>query len=130
MSETGRLSIPAKQRKELGLEEGGMVVARVENGELRIRPVRTVLRELQAKVSGLLGPAAESLAGLALALVLVMFMLLKREDLRNRLIRLVGYGQLSQLQDSPYRGLPADEFIDALVDLLTRAQVTPPLREH
>jgi AbrB family looped-hinge helix DNA binding protein len=57
MSETGRLSIPAKQRKELGLEEGGMVVARVENGELRIRPVRTVLRELQAKVSGLLAAA-------------------------------------------------------------------------
>ncbi len=57
MSETGRLSIPAKQRKELGLEEGGMVVTRVENGELRIRPVRTVLTELQAKVSGLLAAA-------------------------------------------------------------------------
>jgi AbrB family looped-hinge helix DNA binding protein len=57
MSETGRLSIPAKQRKELGLEEGGMVVTRVENGELRIRPVRTVLAELQAKVTGLLAAA-------------------------------------------------------------------------
>ena len=57
MSETGRLSVPAKQRKELGLEEGGMVVTRVENGELRIRPVRTVLMELQAKVSGLLAAA-------------------------------------------------------------------------
>jgi AcrR family transcriptional regulator len=43
---------------------------------------------------------------------------------------LVGYGQLSQLEDSPYYGLPADEFIDALVMLLTSAQVTPPLREH
>jgi hypothetical protein len=43
---------------------------------------------------------------------------------------LVGYGQLSQLEDSPYHGLPADDFIDALVNLLTSAHVTPPVREH
>jgi AbrB family looped-hinge helix DNA binding protein len=54
MSENGRLSIPVKQRKQLGLAEGGMVVTRVENGELRIRPVKAVLTELQAKVSGML----------------------------------------------------------------------------
>lgn len=57
MSENGRLSVPAKQRKQLGLEEGGMVVTHVENGELRIRPVRAVLAELQDKVSGLLAAA-------------------------------------------------------------------------
>lgn len=57
MSENGRLSIPAKQRKQLGLEDGGMVVTRVENGELRIRPVRAVLTELQNKVAGLLAAA-------------------------------------------------------------------------
>ncbi len=43
---------------------------------------------------------------------------------------LVGYGQLSQLEDSPYYDLPADDFIDALVDLLTAARVTPPVRKH
>jgi AcrR family transcriptional regulator len=43
---------------------------------------------------------------------------------------LVGYGQLSQLEDSPYFGVAADDFIDALVELLTNAGVTPPLREH
>jgi AcrR family transcriptional regulator len=43
---------------------------------------------------------------------------------------LVGYGQLSQLDDSPYRGLPADDFIDALIRLLVDADVTPPVREH
>jgi AcrR family transcriptional regulator len=43
---------------------------------------------------------------------------------------LVGYGQLSQLQDSPYRDLPADDFIDALVELLTTADVMPPIRKH
>ena len=41
---------------------------------------------------------------------------------------LVGYGQLSQLDDSPYRDVPADDFIDALIDLLTSAGVTPPTR--
>jgi AcrR family transcriptional regulator len=43
---------------------------------------------------------------------------------------LVGYGQLSQLEDSPYHRIAADDFIDALVELLTNAGVTPPLREH
>jgi hypothetical protein len=43
---------------------------------------------------------------------------------------LVGYGQLSQLEDSPYRRIPADEFIDELVAMLTSAHVVPPLREH
>lgn len=41
------------------------------------------------------GPALETLGSLALALVLAVFMLLKREDLRNRFIRLLGHGQLT-----------------------------------
>jgi predicted PurR-regulated permease PerM len=48
-----------------------------------------------ARLPALLRPLVESLGGLALALVLVVFMLLKREDLRNRLIRLVGHGRLT-----------------------------------
>jgi len=43
---------------------------------------------------------------------------------------LVGYGQLSQLEDSPYRQIPADEFIDELVAMLTSAHVVPPVRDH
>jgi hypothetical protein len=43
----------------------------------------------------LLGPVAELLGCLGLTLVLVVFMLLKREDLRNRLIRLVGHGRIT-----------------------------------
>jgi AbrB family looped-hinge helix DNA binding protein len=53
VSPSGRLSIPAKQRKALGLEGGGMVVASVQDGELRIRTVRAVVDELCA----LLAPA-------------------------------------------------------------------------
>ncbi|OAI57802.1 hypothetical protein AYO47_07540 [Planctomyces sp. SCGC AG-212-M04] len=42
-----------------------------------------------------LGTAAESLGSLALAFVLVIFMLLNREDLRARFLRLVGQKRLS-----------------------------------
>jgi hypothetical protein len=40
-------------------------------------------------------PIFERLASGGLAIVLVIFMLLQREDLRNRLIRLIGYGRLT-----------------------------------
>jgi predicted PurR-regulated permease PerM len=43
----------------------------------------------------LLGRLAEALGGLALAFVLLVFMLLNREDMRNRLIRLLGHGRLT-----------------------------------
>ncbi len=48
-----------------------------------------------SRLPALLSPLMESLGSLALALVLVVFMLLKREGLRNRLIRLVGHGRLT-----------------------------------
>ena len=41
------------------------------------------------------GPVVERLAAAVLALVLVIFMLVQREDLRNRLIRILGYGRLT-----------------------------------
>ena len=48
-----------------------------------------------ARLPALLSSLLETLGSLALALVLVVFMLLKREDLRNRLIRLVSNGQIT-----------------------------------
>jgi predicted PurR-regulated permease PerM len=48
-----------------------------------------------ARVPAVLSSLLATLGGLALALVLVVFMLLKREDLRNRLIRLVSHGQIT-----------------------------------
>jgi AbrB family looped-hinge helix DNA binding protein len=56
----GRLSIPAKQRRLMGLDDGGLLVARVENGELRLRPVRAVLAEIQARVSERLAGSGET----------------------------------------------------------------------
>jgi predicted PurR-regulated permease PerM len=41
------------------------------------------------------GPLMERLASAGLAIVLVIFMLIERDDLRNRLIRLVGYGHIT-----------------------------------
>ncbi len=42
-----------------------------------------------------LGPLLEPLASGGLVVVLVIFMLLRREDLRDRLLRLAGYGRLA-----------------------------------
>jgi len=43
----------------------------------------------------LLGGLAETLGGLVMTLVLLIFMLFRRDDLRNRLLRLVGDGRLT-----------------------------------
>ena len=63
------------------------------------RPTAVVLQAESptwlARLPALLSSLLETLGGLALALVLVVFMLLKREDLRNRLIRLVSRGQIT-----------------------------------
>jgi AbrB family looped-hinge helix DNA binding protein len=58
VSANGRMSIPAKHRKALGLEGGGMVVATVQDGELRIQTVKAVLDE----ISALLAPALKASA--------------------------------------------------------------------
>lgn len=48
-----------------------------------------------SRLPAMVSPLVESLGGMALALVLVVFMLLKRENLRNRLLRLVGHGRMT-----------------------------------
>jgi predicted PurR-regulated permease PerM/cell division inhibitor SulA len=49
----------------------------------------------QARLLGLLGMVMSSAASMAFALVLVIFMLLEREPLRNRLICLMGQGRMT-----------------------------------
>lgn len=56
----GRLSLPARQRKLLGLQDGGLVVSRVEDGELRLRPVRDVIADIQKQVRKHLAGSGES----------------------------------------------------------------------
>lgn len=50
---------------------------------------------LAAQWSGMLSPAAEVLGQGAFTFILTVFMLLKREDLRNRMIRLLGAGKIT-----------------------------------
>lgn len=47
VAENGRLSLPVKQRRQIGIENGGVVVIRVEDGEIRIKSVQAVVKELQ-----------------------------------------------------------------------------------
>jgi predicted PurR-regulated permease PerM len=47
-----------------------------------------------SRISSFLSPMLEYLGELALAIILVIFMLLKREELRNRIIRLAGHGKI------------------------------------
>lgn len=49
----------------------------------------------QSRLLNLLGAAMSSVAGIVLALVLVIFMLLEREPMRNRFIRLMGHGRMA-----------------------------------
>ncbi|WP_431858885.1 AI-2E family transporter [Azospirillum sp.] len=51
-------------------------------------------------VSGVLGPVLGPLATAGMVLVFVIFMLLQREDLRDRLIRLAGSGDLSRTTEA------------------------------
>lgn len=66
--------------------------------QAKVTPVQVVdgpgadpMATLQAVLAEVLGP----LGNAALVLLLVIFMLLQREDLRNRIIRLVGQGRIS-----------------------------------
>ena len=60
VADTGRLNIPVQVRKLVGLERGGPVSVWVEDGEIRVRPVRDVMAALQAEAADLFGGTDES----------------------------------------------------------------------
>ncbi|WP_181168086.1 AI-2E family transporter [Mesorhizobium sp. B2-4-19] len=71
-------------------------------------PVEIVARERPLEVlQNIVGPLISPLGSAGLVIVVVIFMLLEREDLRDRFIRLVGYGDLHRtteaLQDAAKR---------------------------
>jgi len=47
MASNGRLVIPAALRTEIGLQEGGSLVARVENGVVVLEPIAVAVRRAQ-----------------------------------------------------------------------------------
>jgi predicted PurR-regulated permease PerM len=71
-------------------------------------PVEVVSHEKPLEVlQNLIGPLISPLASAGLVVIVVIFMLMEREDLRDRFIRLVGYGDLHRttqaLQDAGKR---------------------------
>ncbi len=50
MGPNGRLVIPAALRAELGVEAGGSLLARVEDGRVVLEPLSSVVRRVQARV--------------------------------------------------------------------------------
>jgi predicted PurR-regulated permease PerM len=73
------------KKKEAGAKESSsrqVVVAAAEESAFWPIPLAT-------------GPMAERLAAIGLAIALVIFMLIQREELRNRLIRILGYSHLT-----------------------------------
>ncbi|MFL5334163.1 MAG: AbrB/MazE/SpoVT family DNA-binding domain-containing protein [Geminicoccaceae bacterium] len=62
MAANGRLVIPAEIRAALGMEQGGAFVAHLEDGSVRLRPLREVIAEVQAQVRRYL-PAGTDLSG-------------------------------------------------------------------
>ncbi|MBZ9763939.1 AI-2E family transporter [Mesorhizobium sp. CA8] len=71
-------------------------------------PVEVVAHEKPLEVlQNLIGPLISPLASAGLVIIVVIFMLMEREDLRDRFIRLVGYGDLHRttqaLQDAGKR---------------------------
>ena len=46
----GRIIVPAAFRQALGLDKGDTVFMEVDDGELRVRPARSALRRIQARL--------------------------------------------------------------------------------
>ncbi len=57
------MNIPAQIRRAVGLEDGGPVMVRVVDGEIRMRPVRQVLAELQAEAREVFAGSGETVDG-------------------------------------------------------------------
>jgi antitoxin PrlF len=56
MGEKGRIVIPAEMRKALGMDAGGTLDLRVEDGELRISTLRARIRRVQERARKIIPP--------------------------------------------------------------------------
>jgi predicted PurR-regulated permease PerM len=85
--------LPGEDAPSTGDMEGEL------NAEEEEKPTPVVVRpdvpQWLGQLPGYLGTIAQTAGVVALALILVIFMLINREDLRNRFLRLVSHGRLS-----------------------------------
>jgi len=104
---TGKLSKASASIQELGKELSavpGQATGHAEQQARQTRPVQPIPVQVTPPASNLvrdlgamLGPLSGPLETAVIVLIFMTFMLVKREDLRNRAIRLAGRGQLSRM---------------------------------
>jgi len=63
VSELGKMNIPVQIRRQTGLERGGPVLMTVLAGEIRLRPVRSVLSGLQSDADRVFAGTGETVEG-------------------------------------------------------------------
>jgi len=63
VSELGKMNIPVQIRRQTGLERGGAVMMTVVSGEIRLRPVRSVLTGLQSDADAVFAGSGETIDG-------------------------------------------------------------------
>ncbi len=81
--------------QDTGKPETAEIIKPVEAGPLAVKVVETSEDSPVALVQTMISPLLGPLGTAALVLLLVVFMLLQREDLRNRIIRLIGQRRIS-----------------------------------
>jgi antitoxin PrlF len=62
MAANGRLVVPASLRSALRMERGGALVATLEDGAIKLEPLETVIRRVQANVRRFV-PEGQDLVG-------------------------------------------------------------------
>jgi predicted PurR-regulated permease PerM len=106
VSKDGKLSKASATVTELNKELGAVSgkIAAAPGADKTQRPVRPIpvqmappATNLLQDLRSLLGPLAGVLGTAVVVIILTVFMLLNREDLRNRAIRLAGRGQLTRM---------------------------------
>jgi AbrB family looped-hinge helix DNA binding protein len=63
VSALGKMNIPVQIRRQTGLERGGPVMMTVVTGEIRLRPVRSVLGSLQSDADHVFAGSDETVDG-------------------------------------------------------------------
>ncbi len=92
-ADEGRKEAPAVVQ-DTGKPETAGIIRTVESEPQAVKVVETSEDSPVALMQTMISPVLGPLGTAALVLLLVVFMLLQREDLRNRLIRLIGQGRI------------------------------------
>lgn len=87
--------------QEIDKQDASLPAATPDKPRREPVPVEIVARERPLEVlQNIVGPLISPLGSAGLIIVVVIFMLLEREDLRDRFIRLVGYGDLHRTTEA------------------------------